>query len=138
MLFLHVFADFNLQGILASMKQKTWWADNAFNDIDRIRKITTETEFKRWLNITERSVYDYVVSLMIHAFSWTYVIMFPIMCYEHFQIDIDFIIAFLLTWTIHAIVDYLKANAFLINLVMDQFIHVIQVSVLFFIFIQAR
>ena len=25
MFFMHVVADFNLQGIMASMKQKTWW-----------------------------------------------------------------------------------------------------------------
>ena len=55
MLFLHVFADYTLQGILASMKQKIWW----------------ENEDKRYKN-------DYKIALATHAFEWSFAVTLPI------------------------------------------------------------
>lgn len=53
MLFFHLFDDYKLQGILANMKQRSWWEKNAPDDL-----------YKN----------DYIIALIEHAFSWTFMI----------------------------------------------------------------
>ena len=110
MIFLHIVDDYYLQGILASMKQKAWWKENA-----------PEPLYK----------YDYIVALMEHAFSWAFMIMLPVGIYTVFydKSIVLIIITFLINWIIHSIVDHLKANVKVINLVTDQVIHVLQIIV---------
>lgn len=57
MLFCHIVDDYYLQGILASMKQKKWWQENA---PDKLYE------------------YDYLIALLMHGFSWAFMIMLPI------------------------------------------------------------
>jgi hypothetical protein len=106
MIFCHIVDDYYLQGILASMKQKKWWQENA---PDKLYK------------------YDYIWALIMHAFSWAFMIMLPIAVVMNFQIDILFGIIFGLNVIIHAIVDNEKANKFRINLWVDQLIHLAQI-----------
>ena len=110
MIFLHIVDDYYLQGILASMKQKAWWKENA-----------PEPLYK----------YDYIVALMEHAFSWTFMIMLPVGIYTVFYDKpiVFIIILFLINWSIHSIVDHLKANVKVISLVTDQVIHILQIIV---------
>lgn len=106
MLFLHVVDDYYLQGILASMKQQAWWKENAPD--------------KKYKN-------DYIVALLMHSFSWAFMIMLPIAAYLDFNTGIAFYIVLFINCLTHATVDHMKANKYVINLVQDQTIHVIQI-----------
>lgn len=109
MIFCHIVDDYYLQGILASMKQKQWWEKNASEDL-----------YKN----------DYKVALLMYSFSWSFMIMTPSVVYKFITggTDISMIIAlFIANVLIHSIVDNLKANRKLINLITDQTIHLVQI-----------
>lgn len=110
MIFLHIVDDYYLQGILANMKQRAWWKENAPDPLYK---------------------HDYIVALIEHAFSWTFMIMLPVGIYTIFydKSIIMIIIMFLINWIIHSIVDHLKANIKVINLVTDQLIHILQIII---------
>ncbi len=109
MIFLHIVDDYYLQGILASMKQKSWWEKNAPDQL-----------YKN----------DYKVALIEHAFSWTFMVMLPItvlMVANNNILIIPWSIAFVVNWIIHGWVDHLKANVKNCSLVVDQIIHACQI-----------
>ena len=116
MIFLHIVDDYCLQGILASMKQKDWW--------------------KSQEQYSDKYKYDYIIALVMHSFSWVFMIMCPILFTMPQQVKASFIIAFIVNVIIHAIVDDLKANKLKINLVQDQLIHLTQIVVTWLIFIE--
>ncbi|WP_368273419.1 hypothetical protein [Enterocloster bolteae] len=106
MVFCHIVDDYYLQGWLASAKQKSWWEQNA-----------PEKLYK----------YDYIAALLMHSFSWTFMVML---------IPTVYVILFGGTWypllfvgnvLVHMIVDDLKANKKRINLIQDQSIHMLQI-----------
>lgn len=110
MIFFHILEDFHLQGILASMKQKKWWEENA-----------------------PQSLYehDYIVALIMHSFSWTTMIFIPVFVYR-FYVGVEVInfwvlILFIISVIVHAVVDDAKANKFSINLICDQMFHMAQI-----------
>lgn len=108
MIFCHIVDDYYLQGWLASAKQKKYWQENA-----------PEKLYK----------YDYIWALIMHSFSWAFMIMLPIAYSLSFNINIAFLIAFIVNVIIHAITDDLKANKRKINLWEDQIIHLIQIGI---------
>ena len=110
MIFLHIIDDYKLQGILASMKQKKYWKENAPDILYE---------------------HDYIMALATHAFSWTFMIMLPVAWALNFNLTIGFIVIFIINWVIHAVVDDLKCNKFKINLVEDQLIHLCQIIATF-------
>ena len=110
MIFCHVIADYNLQGWLASAKQKSYWEQNA-----------PEKLYK----------YDYTMALIMHSISWTFMVMLPIAYIQKFNVDILFLILFIGNIIIHSIVDHMKANEKIINLWQDQFMHMIQIGITF-------
>lgn len=112
MVFCHIVDDYYLQGKLASLKQKFWWEKNA---PDQFYK------------------YDYIVALMMHSFSWAFMIMLPVAVNQEFQIGSAFMAMFIINTVVHAIVDDLKANKRKINLVTDQSIHICQIVLTFLI-----
>ena len=116
MIFGHIIADYCLQGILASMKQKEWWTkQESYND-----------KYK----------HDYIAALFMHSFCWAFCIMLPIAIFYSFQIGLYFLGVFILNVFFHMIVDHFKANDKSINLVEDQFLHFFQIfftSLMFFI-----
>lgn len=112
MIFFHVIADYNLQGWLASAKQKSYWQENA-----------PEKMYK----------HDYIMALIMHSISWTFMIMLPIAYVSQFNIDILFMIVFVFNVVLHAIVDHMKANVKLINLWGDQIFHMIQIGLTAFL-----
>ena len=71
MVMMHIVDDYYLQGILAKMKQKSWWEENAPNKLYRK---------------------DYLMALFMHSFSWAFSIMLPLAIYFKFQIGISFLI----------------------------------------------
>lgn len=114
MLFLHIIDDYKLQGILADMKQKVWWE----------RQEGYKPLYK----------YDYIMALITHSFSWSFMIMLPIAIVLKFNIG-WWVIAYIVNMIVHAIVDTLKANALKINLVTDQMIHIAQIIITWLVFI---
>ena len=112
MLFLHVVDDYYLQGILAKLKQKSWWQENAPDAI-----------YKN----------DYICALIVHSFSWSFVTTIPWFIIAFFSADTLLIIFLLISYIyntlIHAFVDNMKANAKIINLCEDQKIHLCQIII---------
>lgn len=110
MVFMHIVDDFYLQGILAKLKQKSFWEENA-----------PSTLYK----------YDYIIALAEHAFSWCICIHIPMFAVWYmcggFSL-VAFIVNFIAQTAIHAVVDNLKANKLKINLIEDQLLHIVQIS----------
>ena len=113
MIFFHIVDDYYLQGWLASAKQKQWWKENAPQPLYK---------------------YDYIWALLMHSFSWAFMIMLPIAISMEFQCPIGFIFAFLVNFIVHALVDNMKANERRINLICDQSIHIAQIILTFLAF----
>lgn len=106
MVFWHIVDDYYLQGWLASAKQKSWWKENAPQDLYK---------------------HDYIIALIMHAFSWTFMIMLPIALNMNFDINTIFVVFFICNVIGHARVDNEKANKKTINLVVDQIVHIMQI-----------
>lgn len=106
MVFFHIVDDYYLQGWLASAKQKKYWEENA-----------PQPMYK----------YDYIWALFMHSFSWAFMIMLPIAYTMSFNINPTFLLVFGINFIIHAIVDDMKANRKVINLLVDQSIHMNQI-----------
>nr|DAZ66752.1 MAG TPA: Protein of unknown function (DUF3307) [Caudoviricetes sp.] len=115
MIFLHIVDDYYLQGILANMKQKQWWQDNAPASLYR---------------------YDYIVALMMHSMSWAFMIMLPIAMRMSFDVNELFVGVWIVNAIIHGVVDDLKANKHKINLIQDQSTHIIQIVLTAIIFMR--
>lgn len=110
MLFLHILADFNLQGVLAKMKQRRWWA-------------------KR-----DGGKYDYIAALIIHGYSWSFVVHIPLALLI-FLLEISLHIptlamSIIVHAALHAIIDHEKANSRWFNLTEDQIFHVVQLVII--------
>ena len=116
MLYFDILDDFLIQGILASMKQKSWWTENPeYNEI--------------YSN-------DYLVALIIHSTSWAISINIPVIIYLcNTEMKLSFWILFLANIIIHAFVDNLKANKKTINLVVDQSIHFVQIIITYILLV---
>jgi len=72
----HILDDYVLQGILAKMKQKSWWEE-------RVSGLST-------------SIYrhDYLVALVMHSMSWAFSIMIPLMVVQPTRFKF-YVVAFL-------------------------------------------
>ena len=119
MLFCHIIDDYCLQGILSSMKQKSWWENNYPNE-----------KYKN----------DYLMALYMHSASWSFMVLLPISIYALINsFSNSFWISWFTVWiinlSIHMIVDDFKANKLKINLVTDQIIHMIQIIIAFILLI---
>ena len=108
MVFCHTVADYNLQGWLASAKQKSYWEENASENMYR---------------------YDYIMALIMHSISWSSMIMFPLMIYQLYTANslIMTFIIFIANIFLHAHIDNMKAKGRQINLVQDQLIHLVSI-----------
>ena len=113
MIFFHIMDDYYLQGILATLKQKSWWEENYPQEI--------------YEN-------DYIVALVMHSFSWSFMIMIPFLLYNIFilgYIHVWYFVFLIFNAIFHGIFDDLKANKKKLNLVADQSLHMIQILVTF-------
>lgn len=109
MIFLHIIDDYVLQApCLCDLKQKSFWEKNA-----------PQAMYKN----------DYIVALIMHAFSWSFMIMLPIAVTKGFNIDINFFLMLIINTAFHAAIDDLKANKYRINLWTDQLAHIGQIIV---------
>lgn len=108
MIFCHIIADYNLQGWLASAKQKEWWEKNAPDNM-----------YKN----------DYKMALFMHSFAWSFMVMVPAAIYalrmkEFFYVHF---VWFIFNIGMHCFIDNQKANRKEINLVEDQLLHLLQI-----------
>ena len=113
MIFLHIVDDYYLQGWLASAKQKSWWQQNAPDELYK---------------------YDYIMALFMHSFSWAFMIMIVPTVYALITTEnvssasLAIALVFLTNISIHMAVDNAKANLKKINLVQDQLLHLTQIA----------
>ena len=113
MIFLHIVDDYYLQGWLASAKQKYWWEENA-----------PDKMYQK----------DYLVALLMHSFSWTFMVMLIPSLHSIFFAGIWCMLPlYIVNIIIHFVVDDLKANRKKINLIEDQFIHLLQITATWFV-----
>lgn len=114
-IFLHVFADFNMQGIMAQMKSKDYW-----------KKYDKKYQF------------DYVMPLIGHAFQWAFIVNLPVTiaaiytgagCLEMFAC-----MSIVFHTILHAGIDTLKANDHKTTLIQDQFYHMLQLILLWAVY----
>lgn len=108
--FLHIVDDFYLQEILMSIKQKEWWEEH-YND--------------------KLYQHDYIVALLIHSMSWSFMVHLPTLIYLYLNNQNLNFFCFSLIWQslCHALVDHVKANRHTINLITDQILHVGQIII---------
>ena len=107
MIFLHIIDDYCLQApCLCDLKQKSFWEKNAPDKLYR---------------------FDYIIALIMHAFSWSFMIMLPIAIAINFDVSATFIGTLIFNTIMHAITDDLKANKKVINLWVDQVTHIMQI-----------
>lgn len=108
MIFCHIIDDYKLQPpLLNTLKQRSWWEQNAPDD-----------QYK----------HDYLMALFMHATSWSFMIHLPVAIYERLDVGLPYVISFILNLLIHGYVDDLKANRHKINLITDQSIHLVQIT----------
>lgn len=120
MIFLHIVDDYYLQGWLASAKQKSYWEQNAPDELYK---------------------HDYIMALFMHSFSWAFMIMVVPSVYTLINTtntnNVSLVIAlfFLTNLCIHMVVDNSKANLKKINLVQDQSYHLAQIIITWIAFV---
>lgn len=117
MFFCHIVDDYYLQGCLANMKQKAWWQIHTSNKLYK---------------------YDYIMALLEHAFSWSFMVMLPVLIYMIYnnELHIGLYVAMLVgNLIVHSIIDNCKANELCINLITDQCLHFIQIVLTWWLFI---
>lgn len=112
MILLHIFDDFHLQGILKHMKQKAWWKKQEWYD--------------------EMYENDYQTALHTHSMQWAIMTSLPLWFVPAVSTQTLGLIV-LLNAIIHYYVDDLKCNKMKINLSTDQLIHVVQITLTWFI-----
>jgi len=119
MVFLHFIADYQVQGILASMKQKSWW----------VSQFPNRSEFER-----SRYKNDYKAAMLAHSFEWSFIVLIPMLVEviksDYKPINIIYYSLILLTNIFyHYIIDNGKANERNLNLIEDQILHLIAIVI---------
>jgi H+/Cl- antiporter ClcA len=115
MLFMHILDDYVLQApCLCNLKQKSFWEKNA-----------PDEQYKK----------DYIVALIMHALSWSFMIMLPCAFALDFNVGAGFVFYFVFNTIFHAVIDHLKANVKVINLWIDQSCHMVQIAGTFIAFL---
>lgn len=108
MIAMHVIEDFHLQGRMADMKQKSWWEEYP-------------SQYRR----------GYVPVLILHGMEWSILVSLPLLLITGLNVPGIVLLGIVINGFVHAIVDDLKANRFLINLETDQSIHILQILLIY-------
>ena len=124
-IFLHVWSDFYKQKWLAQAKCKSWWLEQ-----EEATYIDATYKLPKIRPLYQK---DYWGMLGAHSAHWAFCVMLPVLIYGICNTNnIDFfgfvaIIVFVINIILHSIIDNLKANVKIINLLQDQFFHLIQI-----------
>lgn len=125
MFFSHLIADYNLQGILADLKQRLWW-DLKYSKVF----------------VQEHYPVDYITALIEHSFMWSVCIMIPLLVSAFLSpynphLFVYLSSAILTNTGIHALIDNEKANKLSISLTTDQLLHALQIFATWLLFVLA-
>jgi hypothetical protein len=112
-LFFHIIADYNLQGVLAQMKSVRFWKD------------LKERESKRKDGF-KISIKDWIMPMIEHSFMWSFIVHLPIIMFYSIN-PITIIFSIIIHTCFHMLIDSLKANTNDINLIADQIFHMLQI-----------
>ena len=107
MVFCHIIEDFHIQGILAHLKQESWW----FNQTGYNWKYSK----------------DYIPPLLLHGLEWSVFIHIPLLF--EYGLTMPIFISVIVNSLIHSYIDNLKCNRLKINLVQDQVFHIAQILI---------
>ena len=114
MVFCHILDDFCLQqACLAKLKQRKWWRENA-----------PQKRYEK----------DYLMALFMHGFSWSFMVHLPLtVCAFAFGFERYLFVGIscICHSIVHSIVDDLKANKHVFNLMQDQLIHILQITIIY-------
>ena len=127
MLFCHVIDDYVLQDKLANLKQKKWWEKE-------LKKVNPKARLSSTIYKN-----DYKMALLCHGFEWSFMIHLPLLLLM-FKVGIDtefvvfYTISIIINTVMHSIIDDIKANDLIINLVTDQIFHFVQVILTLILF----
>ena len=134
---LHLFADYTLQGWLATGKQKVWWNEQIDKMLDMYKvQIGYNEELDPYKNkqridneherLKRKYGCDWAMAMFEHSLYWTLVTFAPIIFFYHVN---DWVVLGLvvINTIFHCVIDDLKANKFAINLVDDQMLHFAQI-----------
>lgn len=113
MIAMHIIADYCLQGILANMKQESWWKKNV---PDKLYE------------------HDWIMALLIHSFFWSFCIMLPIYVAYGYTWNGKMTMFLVVNTLTHMYIDNEKANNHSTNLIIDQIFHMIQIIWTWFVF----
>ncbi len=108
MLGLHILEDFHIQGKMAEMKQKAFWAPYCEERPGMYEK-------------------DYLVVLLLHGMGWSIMVSLPLMIIYYQDFSPVLFCAIVINGLLHAYIDDLKANRLKINLLQDQAVHMVQI-----------
>lgn len=120
MVLFHILEDFHLQGILTSMKQKSWWQSEC-------NKLGIKYESSKYKH-------DHIISLCIHALENSIFITLPLIIDGlittfttnlNNSLFIGWVFIIFANTVVHAFIDNFKCNNKGINLIIDQLLHFI-------------
>ena len=148
---LHLIADFifQIQGMLHKFKCESWWEkqvkerigvlnslsqtiiDDICNIADNEKRIAMSKKFMEYnsnvyeaKNAISRHKSNFVAGLLCHSVMWAVVTFLPLMFVVNSR---TFTVLIMTNVVIHALIDHLKCNKEMINLCVDQLIHLVQV-----------
>ena len=75
---------------------------------------------------------QYLIALVAHGFSWTFMVMLPIAIAYQLSPPRFFYLFFAMNLVIHVLIDHMKANLRKISLTTDQTLHIAQILATFF------
>lgn len=130
MVFCHSLYDFHIQGILAQMKQKSWWTD-------QIAQVSQDHPDKDAGDLTRMYGKDYLVALSIHSFEWAVFVTIPLFVYAWANglTYMPIFVVIPVNTVLHAVIDDMKCNKTELNLVQDQLCHMCQIVLTFIMFV---
>ena len=115
---LHFVADFTLQGLFKNLKCKDWW----------IRELH---ELNYCVYHGSKYKHDYKCALILHGLYWSLVTYAPIW---YFASDWTAGAAVAVNACVHAVIDHFKCNRYALNLVEDQVLHFMQITITWALF----
>ena len=117
MFLLHLIADYTLQGCLANLKQAKWWDS----------QIPIGMPERERYKIFQKYKNDYKVGLACHSLYWSLIVCLPLLTFN----GIAYMVSSIIHAVIHYVIDDMKANKRVINLIQDQALHAIQIACIF-------
>lgn len=115
MIFCHIIGDFIIQGWLGVGKLKLWWL---------MDENTSDHKYK----------FDYITVMILHSFVWSFLVTLPLLIHGKFDLGY-FILVLPINAIVHSIVDDLRCNKLLINLTINQLLHIVQICITWSIYI---